>query len=276
MASSHVACSPPSCTLNSSALLSHRTIPCSQLYGRIIVFYPGQHQIRESRRIHPIIAPLSSSAERNETTRRKKPDAVKMDTSLQTRYVAISTCVAPPSQYYGCRRKETAKGHFMNRSLQPTLGRCSSLISTPHETPWVVVGQHDRKISTSRCYSKTIEGGQNIDRATAKALAFGSLALEKIHVRISGQDVERDTFSQCHAVVHDQENERQYVPLNDLGFYQAKFVVCTAMHAAHFLHIPHAYVLIVVFRSTFFVAKFAVSSVSPLPSSCLPHGCSNK
>ncbi|KAJ3541630.1 hypothetical protein NM688_g6060 [Phlebia brevispora] len=31
-----------------------------------------------------------------------------------------------------------------------------------------------------------------------------------------------------HAVVHDQENEQQYIPLNDLGSGQAKFVVCNS------------------------------------------------
>ncbi|KAG6863240.1 2-oxoglutarate dehydrogenase E1 component, partial [Blastosporella zonata] len=60
------------------------------------------------------------------------------------------------------------------------------------------------------------------------ALAFGSLALEKIHVRVSGQDVERGTFSQRHAVIHDQNNEQQYVPLNDLGSNPAHFVVCNS------------------------------------------------
>ncbi|PSS06572.1 hypothetical protein PHLCEN_2v3630 [Hermanssonia centrifuga] len=75
---------------------------------------------------------------------------------------------------------------------------------------------------------KTVEEGQNIDWSTAEALAFGSLALEKIHIRLSGQDVERGTFSQRHAVVHDQENEQQYIPLNDLGSNQATFVVCNS------------------------------------------------
>ena len=51
---------------------------------------------------------------------------------------------------------------------------------------------------------KTVEGGQNIDWATAEALAFGSLVLEKQHVRLSGQEVERGTFSQRRAVIHDQ------------------------------------------------------------------------
>lgn len=75
---------------------------------------------------------------------------------------------------------------------------------------------------------KTVEEGHNIDWSTAEALAFGSLALEKIHVRVSGQDVERGTFSQRHAVIHDQKNEQQYIPLNDLGSNQARFVVCNS------------------------------------------------
>lgn len=75
---------------------------------------------------------------------------------------------------------------------------------------------------------KTVEEGANIDWSTAEALAFGSLALEKIHVRVSGQDVERGTFSQRHAVIHDQINEQQYIPLNDLGGSQARFVICNS------------------------------------------------
>ena len=75
---------------------------------------------------------------------------------------------------------------------------------------------------------KTVEDGQNIDWATAEALAFGTLVLEKKHVRLSGQDVERGTFSQRHAVIHDQNTEEQYIPLNDLSGFQAKFKVCNS------------------------------------------------
>jgi len=75
---------------------------------------------------------------------------------------------------------------------------------------------------------KTIEEGTNIDWSTAEALAFGALALEHIHVRVSGQDVERGTFSQRHAVIHDQVNEQQFVPLNNLGSSQARFVICNS------------------------------------------------
>ena len=73
--------------------------------------------------------------------------------------------------------------------------------------------------------TKTVEEGQNIDMATAEALAFGSLCLEGHHVRVSGQDVERGTFSQRHAVLHDQETEKTYTPLQHLSKDQGSFVI---------------------------------------------------
>lgn len=63
----------------------------------------------------------------------------------------------------------------------------------------------------------TIESGEGIDWGTAEALAWGSLLLEGNHVRISGQDVERGTFSHRHAVLHDQNTNDEFVPLNNLS-----------------------------------------------------------
>jgi 2-oxoglutarate dehydrogenase E1 component len=47
----------------------------------------------------------------------------------------------------------------------------------------------------------------------AEALAFGSLVQEGTKMRLSGQDVERGTFSQRHSVLYDQETEERYIPL---------------------------------------------------------------
>ncbi|WP_438747176.1 2-oxoglutarate dehydrogenase E1 component [Bartonella rochalimae] len=73
------------------------------------------------------------------------------------------------------------------------------------------------------------ESGEGIDWATAEALAFGSLCLEGSPVRLSGEDVERGTFSQRHAVLYDQENEARYIPLNNLQQGQAIYEVVNSM-----------------------------------------------
>ena len=72
---------------------------------------------------------------------------------------------------------------------------------------------------------KTVDDGKNIDWSTAEALAFGTLCEEGHHVRVSGQDVERGTFSQRHAVLHDQESEDTYTPLQHVSSKQGKFTI---------------------------------------------------
>jgi 2-oxoglutarate dehydrogenase E1 component len=76
---------------------------------------------------------------------------------------------------------------------------------------------------------KTIETGEGIDWATAEALAFCSLLLEGHPVRLSGQDSERGTFSQRHAVLIDQENENRHTPFNYVAPGQARFEVINSM-----------------------------------------------
>jgi len=77
--------------------------------------------------------------------------------------------------------------------------------------------------------AQTIEKGEGIDWATAEALAFCSLLLEGLPVRLSGQDTERGTFSQRHSVLIDQENENRYIPFNHLSERQARFEVINSM-----------------------------------------------
>ncbi len=70
---------------------------------------------------------------------------------------------------------------------------------------------------------ETIEDGAGIDWANAEALAFGSLLLEGICVRLSGQDSRRGTFSQRHSSVVDTNTGDSFVALNSLGQGQALF-----------------------------------------------------
>ena len=69
----------------------------------------------------------------------------------------------------------------------------------------------------------------SLDWACGEALAFGSLLKEGIHVRLSGQDVERGTFSHRHHVLHDQKiDQKVYNQLNDLSENQAEYTVCNS------------------------------------------------
>lgn len=61
------------------------------------------------------------------------------------------------------------------------------------------------------------KSGEGFDWATAEALAFGSLLEEGYGVRLSGQDSERGTFSQRHAVLVDQLTETKYAPLKNIS-----------------------------------------------------------
>src|SRR5207302_4622282 len=68
-----------------------------------------------------------------------------------------------------------------------------------------------------------LDAGEDIDWATAEALAIAALCAEGTHVRMSGQDSGRGTFSHRHAILVDQETEQHYVPLNHIRDGQAPF-----------------------------------------------------
>ncbi|XP_012618831.1 2-oxoglutarate dehydrogenase complex component E1 isoform X1 [Microcebus murinus] len=70
---------------------------------------------------------------------------------------------------------------------------------------------------------------RTVDWALAEYMAFGSLLKEGIHIRLSGQDVERGTFSHRHHVLHDQNvDKRICIPMNHLWPHQAPYTVCNS------------------------------------------------
>jgi 2-oxoglutarate dehydrogenase E1 component len=85
---------------------------------------------------------------------------------------------------------------------------------TPHPK---LMGQLERRL-------KTIEEG-GIDWGQAEALAFGSLLVEGIPIRLTGQDTERGTFSHRHAVLHDVQTGETFTPLQNLDDATASFEI---------------------------------------------------
>mgnify|MGYP005991599357 CR=1 FL=1 len=70
--------------------------------------------------------------------------------------------------------------------------------------------------------AKSLQDGKGIDWGTAEALAFGSLLREGKNVRLTGQDVNRGTFSHRHGRVFDQKTNKGFAPLNHLSEVDGK------------------------------------------------------
>ncbi len=72
---------------------------------------------------------------------------------------------------------------------------------------------------------KMLENGGNFDWAMGELMAYGSLVESGIPVRVSGQDVERGTFSHRHAVIRIEDSEEKYIPLQNIKPDQGKFEI---------------------------------------------------
>ncbi|HET7485069.1 MAG TPA: multifunctional oxoglutarate decarboxylase/oxoglutarate dehydrogenase thiamine pyrophosphate-binding subunit/dihydrolipoyllysine-residue succinyltransferase subunit [Solirubrobacterales bacterium] len=69
---------------------------------------------------------------------------------------------------------------------------------------------------------ETLEDG-GVEFGHAEALAFASLLTEGVHIRLTGQDTERGTFSHRHLVLHDENTGLEYCPMQNLADANAPF-----------------------------------------------------
>ncbi len=68
-----------------------------------------------------------------------------------------------------------------------------------------------------------------LDWGMAELLAYGTLLTEKFNVRISGEDVERGTFSHRHAIVKLEDSEEEYSPLNNVPGKNGRFAIYNSL-----------------------------------------------
>jgi 2-oxoglutarate dehydrogenase E1 component len=76
---------------------------------------------------------------------------------------------------------------------------------------------------------KLLESENKIDWATGELLAYSSLLVQHNLVRMSGQDVQRGTFSHRHAVLRDEETNKGYNRLNHFQEDQEKFRIYNSL-----------------------------------------------
>ncbi len=86
-----------------------------------------------------------------------------------------------------------------------------------------------RKIQRLLESRQTMFDEDKLDWAMAEHLAYGSLLTEGFNVRISGQDVERGTFSHRHAVVKVEDSEEEIILLNKVSEDQGQFNIYNSL-----------------------------------------------
>jgi 2-oxoglutarate dehydrogenase E1 component len=74
-----------------------------------------------------------------------------------------------------------------------------------------------------------IQSGEGIDWGCAETLAYASLLREGTPIRLTGQDTGRGTFSHRHAILYDNADGAEYIPLNHLREGQAEIEVVNSM-----------------------------------------------
>jgi len=99
----------------------------------------------------------------------------------------------------------------------------NSLTTTPKG--FVALKQIEKVIADRKGY---FDKGQ-LNWATAELLAYGSLLLEGKPVRLSGQDVQRGTFSHRHAVLHEANTNENYCSLNHIKEGQEKIQIYNSL-----------------------------------------------
>ncbi|MDR2212383.1 MAG: 2-oxoglutarate dehydrogenase E1 component [Pseudomonadales bacterium] len=117
-------------------------------------------------------------------------------------------------------------GHDMNMPCDTTirLDRLKALGEKLVQIPeGFSVNRQVAKVLEDR--SKMAKGEQLVDWGCAELLAYASLLDTNYKVRITGQDVGRGTFSHRHAVLHDQNTGKTFVPLRFVSESQRKFAI---------------------------------------------------
>ncbi|HEU4707326.1 MAG TPA: multifunctional oxoglutarate decarboxylase/oxoglutarate dehydrogenase thiamine pyrophosphate-binding subunit/dihydrolipoyllysine-residue succinyltransferase subunit [Solirubrobacterales bacterium] len=121
----------------------------------------------------------------------------------------------------------TSTGELLDRTASPPVhtaveaGKLRSLNAALLKTPEGFNVHRKLRRPLARRTEALEHGG--IDFGQAEALAFASLLTDGVHIRLTGQDTERGTFSHRHLVLHDENTGLKYAPMQHLEDAAAPF-----------------------------------------------------
>ncbi|MEM9160856.1 MAG: 2-oxoglutarate dehydrogenase E1 component, partial [Verrucomicrobiota bacterium] len=165
---------------------------------------------------------------KNEIDGIKKEYETSLEKSLERVKKAAETNIKGRRRFAGSTAEFQPNYNFNPTETAVSAERLETVVRGLTELPPHIVP--NRKIA--RFLKQRSEGyaeRKPVDWAYAESLAFGSLLVEGNPVRLSGQDSERGTFSQRHAVVRDAKTYERYIPLLNLSEDQARFCVYNSL-----------------------------------------------
>jgi 2-oxoglutarate dehydrogenase E1 component len=116
---------------------------------------------------------------------------------------------------------------------------------------------HPRLLKLLQTRGDMVHDKAPIDWGMGELLAFGSLVNDGFHVRLSGQDSGRGTFSHRHAKMEDQNDGKSYIPLQHLPGAQGVFtVIDSPLSEAAVMGFDYGYSLADPFCLTIWEAQF--------------------
>jgi 2-oxoglutarate dehydrogenase E1 component len=155
-------------------------------------------------------------------------EARAVESEITANFDRIQSLATPKdgdSSSPGAERTEPVEGEAMsNAGANP---RADQLISLNEQLlAWPQTIKPNTKLAkTLRRRRDAMGEGGGIDWGHAEALAFASLIVDGTSVRLSGQDIERGTFSHRQSVLHDTETGESYAPLAHLSDARGRFEI---------------------------------------------------
>ncbi len=182
-------------------------------------------KIRKRPPLHEIYAKelIASGLEEQVVKTRAEEVNTRLEEALQGE-PKPQTDVGFQAKWTGVKREYTREEPETKVSAETLKTLVNRMASLPEH-----LNAHPKISRLIKRREEAVLAGEGIDWANAESLAFASLLVENIPVRLSGQDSRRGTFNQRHSTLVDQKTGQLYVPLAFLQRGQAAIQIYDSM-----------------------------------------------
>ncbi|PLX81023.1 MAG: 2-oxoglutarate dehydrogenase E1 component [Desulfuromonas sp.] len=181
-------------------------------------------KIRQCQPVHEVYAETLQQAGVSAEEIERQADVIN-----QRLEAALAHPVAEPEHGYLGKWRNVARDYARPSVMTGTDGKTLQSLATRLTSLPENFNAHPKIAKLLEKRRETVLSGSEIDWGTAEALAFATLLVEGVPIRLSGEDSRRGTFNHRHAVLVDQKSGRLHMPLAFLAKGQATMQVFDSM-----------------------------------------------